>query len=149
MGRVNCSFCRKEYFKDTRHINENRKFGHKFYCSPKCQYTAKNKQVELRCENSNCNRSFKRAPNDISVYNFCSSSCYDTLVTIRNKLGLNKSKAHIINRHYCQYCGNRVPKDQKYCSTKCWGRTREISKHTILKNLVELANKLDRIFEKL
>lgn len=75
MGRVNCSLCKEEYFKDTRHINENLKLGHNFFCSPVCQYSFKNKQQELVCKNRGCKNKFKRAPHSISIHNFCSHSC--------------------------------------------------------------------------
>ena len=92
MGRVKCCYCGKEYFKDIRHINENLKFDHNFFCSPKCQYTYKNKQKEFKCENPTCKNKFKRATNDISPHNFCSHSCSATFSNTR-KWGYKKSKS--------------------------------------------------------
>lgn len=75
---VTCSYCSKDFLKDNRHINENIKLGNRFYCSPKCQYTFKNKQKQLACENKGCKNKFKRAPHSISPHNFCSHSCAAT-----------------------------------------------------------------------
>lgn len=91
MGRVNCSFCGKEYCKDTRHINENIKLGHNFFCSPICQYTFKNKQKEFICENKGCRNKFKRAPHSISPHNFCSHPCAATFSNTK-KWGPKKPK---------------------------------------------------------
>lgn len=88
MGRVNCSYCSKEYSKDNRHINENRKLGHKYYCSIKCQSLGRSKQKEFKCENPKCNRIFKRSPHEVSPHNYCSSSCFaicDNTRRIRKK----------------------------------------------------------------
>lgn len=76
---VTCSHCSKDFLKDNRHINENIKLGNKFYCSPKCQYSFKNKQKQLICENKGCKNRFKRAPHSISPHNFCSHPCAATV----------------------------------------------------------------------
>ncbi len=75
MGWVKCFWCREDFLKDNRHINENKKLGHKFYCSSICQYTAKNKLIDFICENKNCNKKFAKQPSDISPHNYCSRSC--------------------------------------------------------------------------
>lgn len=75
---VTCSYCSNDFLKDNRHINENIKLGNRFYCSPKCQYTFKNKQKQLICENKDCKKKFKRAPHSISPHNFCSHPCAAT-----------------------------------------------------------------------
>lgn len=72
---VICSYCFKNFLKENRYINENIKLGHKFYCSSQCQYSFKNKQVELKCQNPICVNKFMRAPNDISPHNYCSRTC--------------------------------------------------------------------------
>lgn len=88
---VRCTKCDKSFFKDNRHINENKKLGNNFYCSPLCQYSYKNKQIEFRCENPICKHRFKRAPNDISPHNFCSHSCAATFSNTK-KWGPKKPK---------------------------------------------------------
>lgn len=92
MDWVNCSFCGKKYFKDTRHINENLKLGYNFFCSPVCQHSFKNKQIEFICENKDCKKKFKRAPHNTSPHNYCSRSCaaiVNNIRKIRNKMGIN------------------------------------------------------------
>lgn len=74
-GIVTCSFCYREFLKDNRHINENNKLGHNFYCSTKCQYLFKTKLRQLICENIGCNNKFERSSCHISPHNFCSHSC--------------------------------------------------------------------------
>ena len=88
---VNCTYCGKDFLKDNRHINENIKFGHNFYCSRQCEFTFKTKQKEFVCEYRKCKNKFKRSPKDISPHNFCSRSC---AVTFRNeqKWGIKKTR---------------------------------------------------------
>lgn len=75
MGWVICSWCGNKFLKQIRHINENLKLGHKFYCSKACFSSSKNRQIELICNNPNCKNTFKRVPKNISLHNFCSRSC--------------------------------------------------------------------------
>lgn len=88
---VVCANCKKDFLKDKRHINENLKLSNNFYCSSKCQYSFKNKQIELECENSTCANRFKRAPHSISPHNFCSHPCAATFSNTK-KWGPKKPK---------------------------------------------------------
>lgn len=88
---IECRVCRVSFLKDNRHINENKKFGNNFYCSPKCQYVFKRKLKELTCESVGCNNKFKRSPCDISPHNFCSHSCAATFSNTK-KWGPKKPK---------------------------------------------------------
>lgn len=90
-GLVICAYCSTDFPKDNRHINENIKLGNRFYCSPKCQYTFKNKQKQFVCENKGCKKKFKRAPHSISPHNFCSHSCAATFSNTQ-KWGPKKPK---------------------------------------------------------
>lgn len=139
-----CSYCGKNFLKENKYINENKKLGYRSYCSSKCKNTEKNKQVKLTCDNRNCNKKFKRAQNDVSVYNFCSRTCYGTLVSIRNKNGLNKVKESITNRHYCHYCGKRCTKGRKYCSNQCSAKSRQIPKTELIREIMLLYHQLQR-----
>lgn len=134
---VVCSYCSKHFLKDNRHINENIKLKHNFYCSSKCQYSFKNKQVELTCENPICNNTFKRSPNHKSFRNFCSNKCAMKIIGPEN--GLKHKKYH-----YCQYCGNNRSSGTKYCSMKCWGKDHEISKEKLINEIIKLFHKIDR-----
>lgn len=126
MGRVKCSFCRKEYYKDNKHINENRKLGHNFFCSPSCQYTFKNKQKEFTCENKGCKNRLKRAPHSISLHNYCSRSC---AVTVNNT---RFSKRVAVIRK-CAYCYARLFKYGRiFCSFKCRGKAQAIKEEEII-----------------
>lgn len=133
---VQCSFCNKTFLKDNRHINENTKLGHNFYCSLHCQYSSKNKQKVLICENSICRNTFKRSPKHIYFHNFCSRKCYATLVSLNNKL---RSKPN-----FCNSCGKKIISAHKYCSPSCWGHAHQISKGKLISNLRMLYKKLGR-----
>lgn len=134
---VNCSYCDKEFLKDNRHINENKKFGHRFYCFLTCQYKSKTKQTELICENPNCHNKFKRTPSNISFRNFCSSACAMKIIGPENGLKHKKYR-------YCQYCGKAVTGNHQYCSSKCCGLAHAISKKQLINQLNKLAQKLGR-----
>ncbi len=89
MGLVRCSFCHQTYDKDNRHIKENSRLTHKFFCSPFCLSAGRNKHIALNCES--CNRVIFRAPAAISLHNFCSHSCsakFTNTVRLRKKLSL-------------------------------------------------------------
>lgn len=109
-----CSYCKKDFLKDNRHINENRKLGNNSFCSPLCLFSFRSRQVELRCENPQCGSSFKRSLNDISEHNYCSRSC---AVAINN----TKSPKKVAVIKKCNYCGSSLLKYKYgfYCSHKC------------------------------
>ncbi len=101
MGLVNCFFCSKEFYKDNRHINENKKLGHKSYCSSVCLVVARTKRIELKCNNPNCRKVLFRSPGAISPRNFCNHLCSATVNNkgiIRNKLGKNGQEDPEIKR---------------------------------------------------
>lgn len=74
-GTVLCRHCGKNFLKENRHIHENIKLNHNFYCSLVCQYLFKRQRKELVCENKGCKKKFERTPHEISTHNFCSASC--------------------------------------------------------------------------
>lgn len=138
LGYIACSYCKKDFLKDKRHINENLKLGNNCYCSSKCQYLFKNKQIELECENSACVNKFKRAPNDISLHNYCSRSC---AVAINN--AKFPKRAAIIRK--CKYCEERMFKYRIYCSVKCKAKDKTISEKEIIEQIVDFFIKYRRI----
>lgn len=109
--KVICHNCAKQFWKDKGHVNENFKLGHGFYCSRKCLTKHKTLGKILSCENPKCNNKFYRAPKDMSVHNYCSSSC----ATIINNLRYPKWP-----KRYCAACGKEFKnRASKYCSSKC------------------------------
>lgn len=70
-----CAHCGSIFKRAQRQVKESAKLGHNSYCTLKCQYKYKTKAELLVCENSLCGKKFQRAPNDISLHNYCSSSC--------------------------------------------------------------------------
>lgn len=123
---VTCSCCSKGFLKDNRHINENIKLGNNFYCSSLCQYSFKNKQKELFCDNKGCNNKFKRATHSISPYNYCSRSC---AVAVNNSLFPKR----IAKVRLCEYCKKRMfTYGRTYCSVKCRGKDQAITGEEII-----------------
>lgn len=135
---VTCSYCKKAFLKDNRHINENIKLGNNFYCSAKCQYTFKNKQVDLECENLACMNKFKRAPNDISPNNYCSRAC---AVSINNM----KFPKKIAVIRKCGFCDDKLLNYRKYCSVNCKSRALTISKEEVISRIKHFHKKHGRI----
>lgn len=139
-GFVICTYCSKKFLKDNRHINENIKLGNNFYCSAKCQYTFKNKQINFKCENPTCTNTFKRAPNDISPHNFCSRSC---AATINNKKFPKKIKKII--KMNCRFCKKIMFKKQKYCSVNCRIKVNAITEEKIVNRIRNFYSNTGRI----
>lgn len=81
--KVQCSYCEKEFLKDRRHVNENKKLGNNFFCSPKCLSLDRNNQKDYLCENPSCKKAFRRSPSDVSPQNFCSRACSVTITNMQ------------------------------------------------------------------
>ncbi|MDP2671937.1 MAG: hypothetical protein Q8O68_00315 [Candidatus Daviesbacteria bacterium] len=135
---MNCSVCNKEYLKDNRHINENIKLGHKFYCSFSCQSIGKNKKIELTCNNPVCINRFVRIPTHVSPYNFCSRSC----TAIVNNFKFPKRVAVV---RKCCFCNNEFVKGKKYCSVQCKSNALTISREKVIEIIKEFYKKYGRI----
>lgn len=138
LSLVICSNCGKDFLKDNRHINENRKIGHKFYCSLKCQYAFKNQRIELICENPSCDNKFKRKPKNISPHNFCSRSC---AMTINNK----KFPKRVAKIRKCEYCNIRLLSYRKYCSIECKSNALTLSQEKVIDKISKFYKKNNRI----
>lgn len=134
---VICTYCNNKFLKDNRHINENNKLGHNFYCSLKCQYAFKDKKIELTCENPKCDNKFKRKRKDISPHNYCSTSC----AAIVNNV---KFPRKVVIRN-CGYCDDRLLHYRKYCSTKCKSNALTISEEEVIDRIKDFYNKHGRI----
>lgn len=134
---IPCHLCGKSFLKNNQHINENKRFGHKFYCSRQCQNSSKNKQVELVCENPTCYNRFKRTFSKRSFRNFCSSQCAMKI------LGPENGKKHTKYK-YCECCGKKILYKHTYCSPKCWGLAHRIDKNQLINRLHKLAKTLGR-----
>ncbi len=133
MGLVNCSHCEKSFYKDNRHINENLKLGHNFYCSLLCQSQAKNKQTLFYCDNSDCKKPFLRAPGQVSPKNYCSHHC-SAIVGNQDRMRIvddfSKRPKRPYYKHlrkirqikkYCKNCKYRISRNRNFCSMNCFG----------------------------
>ena len=67
MFEIKCDYCGIVFYREYKRINESIKKGWKQYCSLDCQYKTKTKRKEFKCGNSQCDRSFLRAPNEIPI----------------------------------------------------------------------------------
>ena len=109
--KVSCINCKKRFYKDKGHYNENLKLGNNFYCSRKCQYTYKMQGKFLICGRSGCNKKFYRMPHEITIYNYCSQSCAAIV---------NNQRYPKWPKRYCVACGKEFKnRESKYCSSKC------------------------------
>lgn len=135
---VKCLFCDKEFLKDNHHINENRKFGHRIYCSSNCSSLARINQIRLICENQSCKKEFKRQPSDISDHNYCSSSC----AAVVNNMQFRKRLAVI---RKCHYCSKRLSSYRKYCSSECKSNALTICEKDVIVRIRNFYKKHGRI----
>ncbi len=135
---VICSHCNREFLKDNRHINENKKFGYRFYCSIKCQLNFKNKQVEFTCQNVTCKKRFKKQLKRISPNNYCSRSCAVTV----NNTKFPKTKAVI---RKCMFCKNSIVYHRKYCCSNCKSNALTISKERVIERIRDFYREHQRI----
>lgn len=135
---ANCHWCGRDFLKDNRYINENKKLGHKFYCSTQCQSSFKNKQKEFICKNPDCKVVFKRAPNDISLHNFCSRSC---AATINN----TKFPKRLPIKKKCSSCSTNFISRRRYCSVECKYNALIITEEEIIYRIREFCKNFGRI----
>ncbi|MDO8609879.1 MAG: hypothetical protein Q7R95_04985, partial [bacterium] len=140
MEEVICSHCGKIYLRTPQRINEAIKYGWKQYCTSKCQYTAKSKQKEFKCGNSQCNKIFTRAPNEIPISGkcYCSISCS---VIVNNKIRESKRpKKYCLNSN----CHKIIPSRNKYCSNKCSSIVKTITNETYINKII---NKIQKFYK--
>lgn len=133
---VTCCWCGSDFPKDTRYINENKRLGHKFYCSIYCQSRFKNKQKELIC--GNCEATFKKKLSQVYLHNFCSRSCAATLNNSKYP------KRTSIQRR-CGYCNECSKKKSRYCSQVCKSKALSMSGDQIIQQLKEFYSNSGRI----
>lgn len=138
MDWVQCNWCNKPFLKYIPYINENKKLGHKFYCSLRCQSLFRNKRVLFYCENPVCNKEFIKRRCEISSNNYCSRSCAATM----NNTKFPKKIAPI---RRCANCHNRLFNYAIYCSTKCSSIAHSISKEEVANRIKNFHKKHGRI----
>jgi len=138
--KVKCSLCGKKFSKELRRVNEAKKFGWKYYCSLRCQKAAKNKQKILKCDNPACNKTFKRAPHEISSSknHFCSRSC--SAIVNNSKSPKRRPKIRM-----CPACGKQFSDQRKYCSQACIPKPPKITKKQIIDEIKEFYKSNGRI----
>ena len=111
LRKVKCVNCRKPFYKNKWHAEENLKLGHNFYCSPRCFSAYRKTGKWLLCGNDLCKEGFYRTKHAISRYNYCSQSCAATV---------NNYKFPKWPARYCRICKRVVKREgTPYCSPGC------------------------------
>ncbi|MBI4080908.1 MAG: hypothetical protein HY430_04020, partial [Candidatus Levybacteria bacterium] len=135
---VQCSYCKKTFYRSTRRFNEARKYHWNSYCSSICLTKARNKQKILVC--ANCSKIFKRQFSDLKKSNsyYCSLSC----AAIVNN---TKFPKHLGLKKTCAVCKKVFVSREKYCSVACKNKDQIIPKEIILKRIQRFYNEKGRI----
>lgn len=158
MGKINvsCNNCGKIYFRETRRVNEAKKFHWKQYCSLECQRLAKNKKITISCRNPLCHKNIERTPRGIAKNKkcFCSRSCSATFYNSKlskkryqNKIDKKTSCNPKLLPIKCQFCGKYFYgiKKRKYCSVKCYPHRQPLPKEKIIEEIQQFYNQQGRI----
>ena len=137
---VPCAKCGKTFYRSTRQYNEAIKFNWKQYCSEKCQYEAKNKQIVFTCSRPNCEKIFKRTTRDFLRYGvaYCSLRCSALVNNKKYPRWMEKVKK-------CAYCGKEFRRNKKYCSPECWHKDQRLGKDLLLAEIEKFAKSKKRI----
>lgn len=132
---VICAFCGKEFLRYQYHAKESAKLNHRAFCSSYCQAELRTKQEIFICENTKCNKEFKRCKSQISKHNFCSQSCsarVNNLLKIKTRTCANLS------------CNKAFSGERKYCTNSCQPLPKQYSREEVLNKIKILAVKLGR-----
>ena len=136
--KVECAFCKKDFFRSRGQSNEAQKFGWKQYCSPDCISADRIKRQIFSCEN--CGKKFERSFHEISLHNYCSQSC----AAVVNNKNCRKRKA---KPKTCPICQKQLTdRGRRYCSKRC--KTRALRSYTprdLLRIIKSNARELKRI----
>ena len=140
--KTKCDFCRKQFLTKRAYFIFNQNNDYHSFCSKKCHYKSRIRGKILSCENPKCNKRFYRAPNNISLFNYCSKSCAAIV---------NNQKYPKWSKRYCTKCGKEFKnRESKYCSSECgWSAFKnhlipKYSSEEIQKIIKKLAKKLGR-----
>ncbi len=90
-------------------------------CTNKFVNSFKNKRIEIKCDNTNCDKIFPRKPYLIQTINFCSRVCYDE----------SRSKPVNVRCFSCNKVIKRLPRElheRNFCSTQCQANAPKIRK---------------------
>lgn len=141
-NKVNCAECRAVFSRSLRQIKENRKLGHNFFCSARCQYNYRNTKQNLICENSSCRNVFFRNLSQFSSSNYCSRSC-------AAKLNNKKFPKRIAETFICRRCWNIFKRKKVrtiYCSKNCYTQAQlKFSRDQIIGLISKKAAELSRV----
>ncbi len=139
--KVNCAFCGKKFFRQTRRVNEARKFSWNQYCSKECQSQAQVRSIEVICANPNCHNKVSREQNQVKKSEsrrfFCSRSCAVTV---------NNSSKQKIKR--CPFCNKQFYGQRKYCSNLCLSNLLKSKPKIIKITKTQTINRIKEFYKK-
>lgn len=138
LRKVKCANCKKSFYKNKWHVEENLKLGHNFYCCLACFSDYRRTGKWLSCENALCKKDFYREKHAILRHNYCSQSCAAIV---------NNYKFPKWPKRYCRICKKIVRREgSSYCSIECGkaGRFR-YTKDEILEFIKKYHNEEGRV----
>ncbi len=140
LAKVICNGCASVICRLVGRVNENKKLGHNFYCSRKCESVSKTTAKEFQCSNTDCTETFLKPRSWVLANNFCSRSC---AAKINNRrFPKRKAAMRACSNTLCQkkYTGNN-----KFCSPVCTKTAPHIySKHDLTQLILEKTRELER-----
>ena len=111
LRKVKCANCKKSFYKNRWHVEENLRLGYNFYCSLNCLSEHKRTGKRLICENDLCRKEFYREKHAVLQHNYCSQSCAAVV---------NNYKFPRWPARYCKICKVVVKREgTPYCSIEC------------------------------
>lgn len=111
MVRVKCSVCGKEFDRELKSYNINKKRGQNIYCSKECQMAQQKTGQLVHC--AYCNKSIYATKHRIekskSGLIFCSHSCnasyFNPITKKKEDSGTYRERAFKTYEHKCAICG--------------------------------------------
>ena len=133
-----CTHCKKEFYRDLRHVNENKRLKQQPYCSLPCLGNSRKNLIQRSCANPNCKKIFERTKREILPNNYCSRSC---ATTINNTKFPKYRKIHKV----CVVCQKAFVGRKKYCSFICKVKDQTIPAETLIESLKNFCQRHGRI----
>lgn len=130
ISKVVCGFCKKEFLRKTRKVNESLKKKRTLFCSPKCASNYRNKQVQKEC--GQCGKPmFVRENVFLSSKSglcFCSRRCsciyrnHHYIKTTEEKDKIRNTLTKTLSTKTCKYCGKTFHANKPrniFCNRDC------------------------------
>lgn len=83
--KINCFVCNTTLIRRNGWVLENKRLGHKAYCSSECLSKGRTTKVVCICNNPSCKKTFLRVLSALGPHNYCSRSCCATITNTYRK----------------------------------------------------------------